>query len=288
MKAYEKHIRIVSLAVLSLLVSIIGYTCTSKKSDAVVVPILVYHDISDTDVPVTLFEEQLQAILDAGYNAVSLDDLCAFVNEGIKLPPRPIVFTFDDGYVNNIDNALPVLQSKQIPATIYVIGSSMGLSLYKDRKPMIPHFDLNAACSAEATGIVSIGSHSFDMHQVEGRDISPVRAGVLPVEGESVSEWQEFLHEDCLKFKQKIDPALGHAVVHFAYPYGKYSDSSEELLGSEGYLTTVTFDEGVNIITQGQPDTLKLMRRISIYGNTLSGTELVNLVNKFVDNATNK
>lgn len=109
MKAYEKHIRIVSLAVLSLLVSIIGYTCTSKKSDAVVVPILVYHDISDTDVPVTLFEEQLQAILDAGYNAVSLDDLCAFVNEGIKLPPRPIVFTFDDGYVNNIDNALPVL-----------------------------------------------------------------------------------------------------------------------------------------------------------------------------------
>ena len=68
------------------------------------------------------FRKQIQALSDAGYNAISLDQLRDYVYNGTPLPAKPIVLTFDDGYLSNYADAFPVLKEYNMKATISSIG----------------------------------------------------------------------------------------------------------------------------------------------------------------------
>ena len=90
----------------------------SRGTEAV--PILMYHVINPPPagapypglyVPKEEFAEQVQALADAGFHAVTLDQLWANWKEGAPLPTgKPIVLTFDNGYQSQYTNALPVLR----------------------------------------------------------------------------------------------------------------------------------------------------------------------------------
>jgi peptidoglycan/xylan/chitin deacetylase (PgdA/CDA1 family) len=57
------------------------------------------------------FAAQMQALKDAGWHAVTLDQLLAYWTHGARLPPgKPIVLTFDNGYHSQYSAALPVLK----------------------------------------------------------------------------------------------------------------------------------------------------------------------------------
>jgi len=58
--------------------------------------------------------------LSENYSLLSLDDLLSALGPGRALPPRSVMVTFDDGYRDFLDNAWPVLQHWQIPATLFV------------------------------------------------------------------------------------------------------------------------------------------------------------------------
>ena len=98
--------------------------------DSVKVPILMYHHLvseaqTETDMTPALFEAQMQALQAAGYTTVSLQELVAYVQDGVPLPEKPIVLTFDDGYLSNYELAYPILQKYQMKATIFVIGCQL-------------------------------------------------------------------------------------------------------------------------------------------------------------------
>ena len=67
-------------------------------------------------VSMSKFKEQL-VFLKKNYNLVSLDNLLSFE----KNKKASISITFDDGYKDNLTNALPILNELKVPATIYVI-----------------------------------------------------------------------------------------------------------------------------------------------------------------------
>lgn len=87
--------------------------------------ILLYHRVASlaTDpqwlsVPPALFAEHLEAVKRSG-QVISLSELIAAMARG-RVPRRAIVVTFDDGYLDNLQNAKPLLERHGVPATVFV------------------------------------------------------------------------------------------------------------------------------------------------------------------------
>lgn len=242
------------------------------------VPILMYHDLEGDSLPAARFEEQIAALAGAGYTAVGFDDLRAYVEQGTPLPDKPIVITFDDGYLSNMTYGLPVLEKYGMEATIFVIGCSVGKDTYKDTgEAMRPHFSLEQAQEMIDTGLITIGSHGWNLHEVEGRDPDPVRKGILRRADETEEEYIAFLRDDIRRESELLYPILGKDVDILAFPYGLHDTLSEMLLNEAGIYATVTTWPGENTIVKGIPQSLLSMNRYNITED-LTGEDLLALV----------
>ena len=87
--------------------------------------ILHYHRVPDVPDPLNpdlldrpVFAMHMQALADV-FNVLPLSDALAQLRAG-TLPPRAVVVTFDDGYADNFQVALPVLQHYRLPAAFFV------------------------------------------------------------------------------------------------------------------------------------------------------------------------
>jgi peptidoglycan/xylan/chitin deacetylase (PgdA/CDA1 family) len=96
-------------------------------ADAAARPAYVSRSIS---VPVRMFEQQVRR-LSRKYRCQSLDEVVERIEQGRPLAARTVVLTFDDGYLDNYTLALPVLAKYRVPATIYLVSSTL-----THRKPM--------------------------------------------------------------------------------------------------------------------------------------------------------
>lgn len=92
--------------------------------------ILMYHCICETScdpwgicVSPRAFDEQMAVLAQAGAAA----DLAGFTDgTGVTSGGTRIAVTFDDGYVDNLHAALPILERHEIPATVFVVGNAVG------------------------------------------------------------------------------------------------------------------------------------------------------------------
>ncbi len=232
------------------------------------VPILMYHHLvedggqtnSDT-VQVSTFREHMAILRDAGYEPVSLQALRDYVEKGSPLPEKPVVITFDDGYSSNYELAYPILKEFNFPAAIFAIGVSMGKDTYKDTGvAMNPHFSVEEAMEMETSGLITVGSHGYNIHEVEGRDPEPRRKGVLQKENESEEKYLAFLQEDL----RAMEELLGEGSKILAYPFGLCSEVSEVALGEMGVYMTFTTEARVNTIVKGLPQSLRQLGRFRV------------------------
>lgn len=95
--------------------------------------VLMYHQVGRINPdPLALsvspehFAEHLEVLRDFG-QPLSLRDLTASIANG-KLPRRPLVVTLDDGYADNLCNAKPLLERRDVPATVFVVTGYIGCS----------------------------------------------------------------------------------------------------------------------------------------------------------------
>jgi peptidoglycan/xylan/chitin deacetylase (PgdA/CDA1 family) len=98
--------------------------------------VLAYHRITDATAPdfvhyrpnvsaaPQMFARQM-AWIAKRFNVISLPVLHAFLVKGRPLPSRPLLITFDDGYLDNYQNAFPILRRLQLPAVIFLMTSRM-------------------------------------------------------------------------------------------------------------------------------------------------------------------
>jgi peptidoglycan/xylan/chitin deacetylase (PgdA/CDA1 family) len=95
------------------------------------VRVLMYHQVSAgradfLTVPVAELERQLAYLGRRGYRVISCRELLAGLAGQVPLPPRPVVLTFDDGYLNNAQLLAPLLRKYRVPATIFIPTKFMG------------------------------------------------------------------------------------------------------------------------------------------------------------------
>ena len=251
----------------------IQYYESSDENDAVSLPILMYHHIDENgDDSVTisesLFEEHLEYLSENNYNAVSLEQLVSFVENGTPLPERPVLITFDDGYDSNYTIAFELLRKYDFCAAIFVIGSYVG-----DTPGIIKHFDWTEAREMVDSGQIEIENHTYDMHMNlpprRGRFADSLfRPDVLRCSKEDPISYTQSFIADYIRCQSLILQNLGYIPTAFAYPHGRYSDETESLLTLLGAKITLTTKAGVNLIRRGEPESLRLLKRFNINQTT--------------------
>lgn len=256
---------------LCVLVAVVAVPRTPAAQTADVA-ILMYHAFTENEAETTSvctlaseFERQLSALRDAGYTSVGYADLIEFVNGKGKLPEKPLLISIDDGYQNNLDLAAPLLEKYGFCANIAVIGVSIGHTTYKDTDiPIMPHFSLEDARPWIKRGVLTVTTHSYDMHQIAAVDGNDCRRGVLQMPGEAEPDYIAALTQDYTHAQEQLAGLPGKVLPVFTYPFGAYSELSERVLQEQGVQVTVTIADGANRLVKGEPETLRLLRRINV------------------------
>jgi peptidoglycan/xylan/chitin deacetylase (PgdA/CDA1 family) len=178
------------------------------------VPILEYHVIADPPVgtpdlglytsPAT-FREQVAWLAGHGYHAVTLDAVYRRWFSNSQLPPKPVVFTFDDGYPQDVTEALPILRAEHWSAVLNLrIGN------------LVPQ---------RVRELIAAG-WEIDAHTFTHPDLMQVGPAQLRREVRSARIWiQNVFHEP---------------VDFFCYPYGRYDAMVVDEVRRAGYLGAET------------------------------------------------
>lgn len=258
---------------------------TQVNDGQIRLPVVMYHHLlpeeqieDESVISVEQFEEDLKAYKLAGYETISVSNLINYTEGSGNLPDKPLLITFDDGYLSNYQYAYPLLKKYDMKALISIIGWSVGETKFKGTdKDIIPHFDYNQAKEMMDSGYIDIGSHSYDLHQVEldGKDH---RQGVLQKKNEDFIEYMKIFKEDSNKMKNLALEKLNHELIVFTYPYGFSNKVTEKMLKDLGYKSTITIEDGVNTITR-DPNSLYNLKRVNRDAN-LSSEDLIESINK--------
>ena len=278
----RRHIRIVLVIILAMMIMtpVFAQTLFIAMEDGVALPILIYHHLDETGdggttISLTAFEEQMEALAEAGYEAVSCAQVVDYVQSGTPLPEQPVLITLDDGYTSNLELAAPVLQRLGLRATVFIIGINVGC---ETRAPsgeplMTPRFSFAQAEPWVESGVIELQSHTYDLHQLASSGYGR-RDGMLRLTDESPEDYADAVLSDLACSCQQLQDNTGNKVCAVAYPFGYYSDETESLLTLCGIPMSLTVDHGINRLIEGDTNCLRLLRRINVTDHC-SGAELI-------------
>ncbi len=220
--------------------------------------ILMYHMISaprpgarfnGLRVAPDMFERQLQWLVQRGWHSFTVSELLA---NAARLPEKSFAITFDDGYADNLLQALPLLEKYHCKATLYLVVDRFERDWSVQRKAH--HDEGELMREAKLTdrqvrqlldsGLVELGSHS-----VSHANFTRLEPGVVSRE----------LSES----RQMLEQCFGVTVTSFAYPFGIYLPEQVELVRQAGYTSAVTTNEGIESAASWNPLELK---RVKISG----------------------
>ena len=277
------------LLALLLLLEIADTYRLARSGDGCALPVLMYHHFDDTSKDGTVvtpgrFREQMTALREAGYEAVTVPQVIAFVREGTPLPDKPVLITMDDGYGSNLTVAAPILEETGMRATIFSIGINEGEEYYAHSgEPMWQHrFAFEEAAPWVEKGIIDVQSHTFDMHQLESYGYSG-RDGVRRMRGESPEDYRQALLDDAAAFRERRGDRVATELLALAYPFGYYDLEADRIMGEAGYQLTVTIDERINRLRTGDEECLRMLGRFNVTDHT-SGEALVDRLDYYFPN----
>jgi peptidoglycan/xylan/chitin deacetylase (PgdA/CDA1 family) len=211
------------------------------------VPILMYHMVKKSLRPeergkhlsARTFRRQMRALARGGYVSVSLPDVRrAFAGEG-RLPAKPVVVTFDDGYLDNYEAAFPILREAGMTATIFLPTALVG-----DKENNV--FNGHPLMSWPQIGEMRRAGISFAAH-------TATHPRLTTLAGDQAAE-------ELRRSREEIEDRLGGACEDMAYPYGDYDERIREETGRAGYRTACSVRIGLN----HPGDDLLSLKRISI------------------------
>ena len=218
------------------------------------IPILMYHMVrnlkgrADSRYCCTprQFRVQMFYLKWAGFHVIDLNNLVDGLIANRELPRKTIAITFDDGFKDNFENALPVLKKYGFPATLFVVSGLIGKTNTWMLEKKMPERELISyeEIQAMAKNKIEIGSHTVS--HADMTSIGP-----------------EELSEEVRKSKEDIESETGIPVRFFAYPYGRLNESARRAVMDAGYKAACSTRSGFN---NNEVDPF-ILRRMEVYGD---------------------
>ena len=210
--------------------------------------VLMYHSISEHcdnrkknkwRVKPEDFERQMAWFSRNGWLSCTLSELVEKDNYSAKT----FCLTFDDGFEDNLTQALPILKKYRFKATIYLVTNHKTNSweAYQDDR-FVNLLNNKQIKKMLASGQIEFGSHTLSHCNLE-----------------KVSE--EVAAKEIKQSKKIVEEKTGLSCKSFAYPYGKYNETIIQMVKDAGYSSAITVDRG--FYENGSPFVIK---RIGILG----------------------
>src|SRR4051812_15366810 len=201
------------------------------------IPILEYHAIQppvsgsaypQPFVPQADFVEQMKWLDEHGYEAVTLDQVEDAWDAGGELPPKPVVLTFDDGYLSQYVAAFPALEHFHWPGVLNLVAENSDL----------PNEDVRKMLDADPPW--ELAGHTIthaDLTTLSGADLGHEVAGSRRI----------------------LQARFGVPVDNFCYPAGRYDDAVIAAVKDAGYRGATSEVPGL-----ATPDHPYVLNRIQI------------------------
>ena len=205
--------------------------------EEVKIPILMYHSISDDDpnnnllVPPSMFEEQMAWLEANEFTAMDLDEALDAMETG-KVPKRPVVITFDDGYSDNYTNAFPSLKNHGLKATFFVITDGVDDGYYMSSEML-------KEMQSDGMSIQNHTANHLELDKLSREDAY-----------DTIKRGQDFLRNN-----------IGSDANYLCYPVGKYNSETIEIEKELGIKAATTTQGGISSIGDG----LYQLKRVRIY-----------------------
>ena len=210
------------------------------------VPILMYH-VLGVPAPSQPYPElfvkprdlagQLRWLARNGYHAVTLDQVFRYWRRAVPLPRKPVVLSFDDGYLSDYTVAGPALQRYGWPGVLNLVVDNVAPG------------DITAA---QVRALIAAG-WEIDAHTISHVDLTGVGGAQL--------------RREVAGSRLLLRHMFGQPVDFFCYPVGRYDAQVVAAVRAAGYLGATTVNLGVGRLSQ--PYTLDRIR-IS-YSDGVSG-----------------
>ena len=232
----------------------------NSHASARAVPVFMYHHVSPSmgtlNVSPACFEQQMTYLAQAGYTTLSADAFLQFIEGRAAAPPKSVLITFDDGYLDNYVYAYPILKRLGLRAVIFAVSAWVGEGSARAHAGSgmanLPSCPDHGACKAalaagrqdevivrwseietmEASGTIEIHSHTH--HHLRWDKQFPHEAARL-----------EAVTADLSQSRQILLQRLGRADPQLCWPWGYFEPGYQTLATQLGFRAQYTTEPGL-------------------------------------------
>ena len=164
------------------------------------------------------FRTHLLLLERLGFTTITFNDYNLFLRGELDLPRKPVILTFDDGYLDTFRNGFPLLLEFGMKGVVFVLA---------DRKIMRNYWDND---SGFPTTMLMGPEHIQEVHangfEIGSHTMTHPDLTTTPED----SAWKEISHS-----KMSLEALLETSVRSFAYPYGSLTPSLKNMVADAGY-----------------------------------------------------
>lgn len=202
------------------------------------IPIFMYHNIGTSSpldlkpklyVQTSSFRLQIALLSMLGYRGLSMHEAMPYLRGDKK--GKVVVITFDDGYADTVDLALPILQRYGFTATCYVVSQRLGQHNTWDAHQIgstKPLMNKEQMLKWHDAGM-EVGAHSQTHPHL-------------------INCNEEDLENEVIGCKTNLETLLGVPVSQFCYPYGSFNKRVVEMVKAAGYTAATTTNRGFAMV----------------------------------------
>jgi peptidoglycan/xylan/chitin deacetylase (PgdA/CDA1 family) len=223
--------------------SALWFLRTQGRPEGVGLRILFYHRVSDQRDELAVrprtFRRQMDYLAAQSYRVVDVMEAVELLDNG-AVSSKTVGLSFDDGFLDVAEEALPILAERGFRATVFVspgvIDGWSRFDWYK-RQPPILGWDEIAELDAE-------GTLRFEAHSLTHPNLLRLR--------------DEGSREEIIGSKVALEARLGRPVRAFSYPAGLFGPRERAFVAESGFDVAVSCEPGLNTRST---DRLALRRR---------------------------